>query len=138
RFNRWRDSIFGRFQEAYGRTLEAVLHHRPLVLVSAGLVLACTAFLPFVVGLDFFPSVDAGQMRLHFRAPIGTRLEETERLVARLEARIRDIVPANELETVNSVVGVPMFFNMAFVQTDISGSQDADVLVALRPDHRPT
>ena len=77
-------------------------------------------------------------MRLHFRAPIGTRLEETERLVARLEARIRDIVPANELETVNSVVGVPIFFNLAFVQTDSSGSQDADVLVALRPDHRPT
>src|SRR6266404_3210125 len=81
RFNRWRDRAFASFQEAYGRTLAAVLQHRPLVLVCSGLVLAITAFLPFVVGLDFFPAVDAGQMRLHYRAPIGTRLEDTERLV---------------------------------------------------------
>ena len=138
RFNRWRDEKFARFQEAYGRGLTSVLASRGLVLGAAGLVVVVSAALPFLIGLDFFPSVDAGQMRLHFRAPIGTRLEETERLVARLEARIRDIVPANELETVNSVVGVPIFFNLAFVQTDSSGSQDADVLVALRPDHRPT
>src|SRR5207248_247155 len=138
RFNRWRDEKFARFQEAYGRGLTSVLASCGLVLGAAGLVVVVSAALPFLIGLDFFPSVDAGQMRLHFRAPIGTRLEETERLVARLEARIRDIVPANELETVNSVVGVPIFFNLAFVQTDSSGSQDADVLVALRPDHRPT
>jgi multidrug efflux pump subunit AcrB len=138
RFNRWRDEKFARFQEAYGRALTSVLASRGLVLGAAGLVVIVSAALPFLIGLDFFPSVDAGQMRLHFRAPIGTRLEETERLVARLEARIRDIVPASELETVNSVVGVPIFFNLAFVQTDSSGSQDADVLVALRPDHRPT
>jgi len=75
------------------------------VLVCSGLVLAITAFLPFVVGLDFFPVVDAGQMRLHYRAPIGTRLEDTERLVARLEQRIQDIVPVDELETINSNIG---------------------------------
>src|SRR5438477_519367 len=105
RFNRWRDAGFGRFQEAYGRTLEAVLQHRGLVLVSAGLVLACTAFLPFVVGLDFFPTVDAGQMRLHYRAPIGTRLEETERQVAKLEQRIQEMIPPAELDTINSNIG---------------------------------
>src|SRR5437660_2454090 len=98
RFNRWRDRVFSSFQEAYGRTLRAVLQHRALVLISAGLVLLCTAAMPFVVGLDFFPSVDAGQMRLHYRAPIGTRIEETERQVARLEGRIREIVPPGELE----------------------------------------
>jgi CzcA family heavy metal efflux pump len=138
RFNRWRDRAFGAFQEAYGRTLETVLHHRAIVLVCAGLVLVCTAFLPFVVGLDFFPSVDAGQMRLHYRAPIGTRLEETERLVARLEKRIQEIVPAGELETINSMIGIPISYNLAFVQTDNTGSQDADVLIALKPKHAPT
>src|SRR5205085_10459901 len=102
RFNRWRDAMFGRFRDAYERTLTAVLPHRALVLASAGLVLACTAFLPFVVGLDFFPAVDAGQMRLHYRAPIGTRLEETERQVARLERRIQEMIPPVELETINS------------------------------------
>jgi len=138
RFNRWRDRGFERFREAYGRVLTAVLAHRPMVLGAAGLVLACTAALPFVVGLDFFPVVDAGQMRLHYRAPIGTRIEETERLVARLEQRIREIVPPDELQTINSMIGVPISYNLAFVQTDNIGSQDADVLIALKPKHRPT
>src|SRR5467141_1832797 len=138
RFNRWRDRAFASFQEAYGRTLAAVLQHRPLVLVCSGLVLAITAFLPFVVGLDFFPAVDAGQMRLHYRAPIGTRLEDTERLVARLEQRIHDIVPVDELETINSNIRMPISFNHAFVQTANTGSQDADILVALKPKHAPT
>src|SRR6266404_138262 len=138
RFNRWRDRAFSAFQEAYGRALETVLHHRAIVLVCAGLVLVCTAFLPFAVGLDFFPTVDAGQMRLHFRAPIGTRLEETERLVARLEQRIQEIVPAAELDPINSMIGMPISHNLAFVQTDNTGSQDADVLIALKPKHAPT
>ena len=138
RFNRWRDAGFARFREAYGRALSMVLAHRGMVIGAAGLVLLCTAALPFVVGLDFFPSVDAGQMRLHYRAPIGTRIEETERNVARLEQRIREIVPADELQTINSMIGVPISYNLAFVQTDNTGSQDADVLVALKPRHRPT
>ena len=138
RFNRWRDAGFARFQEAYGRALALVLGHRAMVLGSAALILTCSAALPFVVGLDFFPTVDAGQMRLHYRAPIGTRLEETERLVARLERRIQDIVPPGELETINSMIGVPTFFNLAFVQTDNTGSHDADVLIALKAGHAPT
>jgi multidrug efflux pump subunit AcrB len=138
RFNRWRDAGFDRFREAYGRMLSTVLAHRGMVLGAAGVVLLCSAALPFVVGLDFFPSVDAGQMRLHYRAPIGTRIEETERLVARLEQRIREIVPPDELQTINSMIGVPISFNLAFVQTDNVGSQDADVLIALKPRHRPT
>jgi len=138
RFNRWRDAGFDRFREAYGRMLSTVLAHRGMVLGAAGVVLLCSVALPFVVGLDFFPSVDAGQMRLHYRAPIGTRIEETERLVARLEQRIREIVPPDELQTINSMIGVPISFNLAFVQTDNVGSQDADVLIALKPRHRPT
>ncbi len=138
RFNRWRDAMFARMQDGYAATLEAVLHHRALVLVCGALVLACTSVLPFVVGLDFFPNVDAGQMRLHFRAPIGTRLEDTERLVARVEQRIQEIVPADELSTINSNIGLPISYNLAFVQTDNTGSQDADILVALQPRHAPT
>jgi multidrug efflux pump subunit AcrB len=138
RFNRWRDEKFSRFQEAYGRALEAVLAHRKLVLSGAGLVLACTATLPFVVGLDFFPNVDAGQMRMHFRAPIGTRLEDTERLVARVERKIREIVAAEDLQTINSNIGIPISYNLAFVQSDNTGSHDADILVALKPGHAPT
>jgi multidrug efflux pump subunit AcrB len=138
RFNRWRDGAFGRFQEAYGRMLETVLHHRSMVLGAGALVLLCSATLPFVVGLDFFPNVDAGQMRLHYRAPIGTRLEETERLVARLEQRLQDIIPPRDLATINSNLGMPISYNLAFVQTDNTGSQDADILIALQPGHAPT
>ncbi|HKC61344.1 MAG TPA: efflux RND transporter permease subunit [Myxococcales bacterium] len=138
RFNRWRDAGFAKFREAYGRVLALVLAHRGMVMGAAGLLLLCTAALPFAVGLDFFPSVDAGQMRLHYRAPIGTRIEETERLVARLEQRIREIVPPEELQTINSMIGIPISYNLAFVQTDNIGSQDADVLIALKPNHRPT
>ena len=108
RFNRWRDAKFGRFQEAYGRALQTILAHRALVLVAGGLVLAFTAALPFAVGLDFFPTVDAGQMRLHYRAPIGTRLEETEQLVGQVEKRIQQIVPPEELDTINSMIGMPV------------------------------
>ena len=138
RFNRWRDRGFKRFQDSYARALAAVLAHRAVALSAGGLILCATATLPFVVGLDFFPAVDAGQMRLHFRAPIGTRIEETERLVARLEQRIRDTVPASDLETINSAIGVPVFYNLAFSQTDSTGSQDADILVALKEGHKPT
>ena len=138
RFNHWRDQGFGKFQEAYGRALSSVLEHRGLVLGAAGLVLLCTATLPFVVGLDFFPTVDAGQMRLHYRAPVGTRIEETEKQVEQVEKRIAQIVPPADLSTVNSMIGVPVFFNLAFVQTDSTGTQDADILVALKPGHQPT
>jgi len=138
RFNRWRDARFSRVQQAYGRALSAVLAHRGMVLGSGALVFLCTAALPFVVGLDFFPTVDAGQMRLHYRAPIGTRVEETERQVARLEQRIREIVPPAELQTINSMIGMPISYNHAFVQTDNTGSQDADVLIALKANHAPT
>ncbi len=137
RFNRWRDRSFGRFQDAYGRMLQVLLHHRAMVLGAGAMIALCSATLPFMVGLDFFPNVDAGQMRLHFRAPIGTQLEETERLVARLEQRIQDIVP-RDLDTINANIGMPISYNLAFVQTDNTGSQDADVLIALKPGHAPT
>jgi multidrug efflux pump subunit AcrB len=138
RFNRWRDAAFERFQNAYGRALSAVLGHRALVLGCSGLVMCCTAVLPFVVGLDFFPTVDAGQMRLHYRAPVGTRIEETERQVARLEKRIQEIVPPREFATITSMLGLPTSYNLAFVSTDNTGTQDADILVALKEGHHPT
>ena len=138
RFNRRRDELFARFQAAYGRALEAVLHHRAFVLSCAAAVVLASAALPFVVGLDFFPAVDAGQMRLHFRAPIGTRIDETELIVAQVEQKIREVVPAAELSTMTSNLGLPVFFNLAFVQTDSVGSQDADLLISLKEGHAPT
>jgi len=138
RFNRWRDDRFGRFQSAYGRLLEVALHHRVWMLCTFGLVVLVSAALPAVVGLDFFPEVDAGLMRLHFRAPMGTRITDTERLVLEAERKIREIIPAHELEGLNDNIGIPLSYNLAFVSTDNIGPQDAEILISLKSDHRPT
>src|SRR5262249_22726431 len=69
---------------------------------------------------------------------IGTRIEETEHVVAAVEQKIRTIIPESELDTINDSIGVPTSYNLAFVQTDNIGGQDAEVLIALHPGHRPT
>ena len=138
RFNAWRDAGFERFQDRYAALLRLVLAHRPLALGTAVAVLGLSAGLLGVVGFDFFPQVDAGILRLHFRAPIGTRIGRTEELVAAFEGRIRAAIPAAELETINDNIGLPVYYNLAFVSTDNIGTQDAEILVALTPRHGPT
>jgi multidrug efflux pump subunit AcrB len=77
-------------------------------------------------------------MRLHVRTRIGTRIEDTEHLVAQVEAKIREIIPARELASVADNIGVPIYYNLAFVPTDSVGGQDADIRIALADDHGPT
>ena len=138
RLNRKREHAFERFQSGYGRILDLVLHHRVFALVVFGLLFAVTAILPLLIGTDFFPAVDVGLMKLHFRAPVGTRLEDTEKLLAQVEKRIREIIPANEIDTINDLQGVPTSYNLAFVPTDNVGDMDAEVLIALKPGHHPS
>jgi multidrug efflux pump subunit AcrB len=138
RFNHARDRGFERFQNWYATLLEYLLHHRLFTVVVALIVGTISFGLVFVVGTDFFPSVDAGIMKLHFRAPSGTRIESTEKLVLGVEDRIRAIVPKNELETINDMIGLPINYNLAFVQTDNIGPMDADILIALKEHHGPT
>ncbi|HEX9077957.1 MAG TPA: efflux RND transporter permease subunit [Desulfuromonadaceae bacterium] len=133
-----REAGFDRFREGYGRILETALHHRIFTLAVTSLLGLISLGLVFIIGNDFFPQVDVGLMKLHFRAPAGTRIEETEKLVARVEARIRDIIPPAELDTVNDMQGVPIFYNMAFVQTENIGGMDAEILVSLKKGHRDT
>ena len=138
RFNLARDRAFDRFRDRYARMLDVVLGARVFAAIVAVLVLAAAVGLSTVVGTDFFPNVDAGQMRLHVRAPLGTRIEDTEHVVADIEREIREIVPADEIETIDDNIGVPSSYNLAFVQTDNLGGQDADILIALRRDHHAT
>jgi multidrug efflux pump subunit AcrB len=137
-FNVWRDRGFDRFRDAYGRILHLFLRYRAIVLSLALLFLGVSLLLLKVVGTDFFPTVDAGMMKLHFRAPSGSRIEETERLVDSAEGRIQKIIPASELKTINDMIGVPVSYNLAFVATDNTGSMDAEILIALAPEHKPT
>jgi CzcA family heavy metal efflux pump len=138
RLNRRREHAFERLRSGYGRVLALVLHHRAFTLCVFGLLFALSAALPFIIGTDFFPAVDAGLMKLHVRAPVGTRLEDTEQLVMQVEARIREIIPPDEIDTINDLEGLPTYFNLAFVPTDNVGDMDAEVLIALKPDHHPT
>ncbi len=138
KLNRWRDRWFDKLQSGYAGALEKVMRHRFYVLVIAGLVVVISFGLVPIVGTDFFPSVDAGLMKLHFRAPSGTRIEQTERIVTQIENRIRDVIPPKDLSTINAMIGVPISFNLGFVQTDNVGGMDADILIALKEGHQPT
>ncbi len=127
-----------RLRERYASVLEVVVARRGFVLAIGGGLVVTSALLVTVVGLDFFPSVDAGLMRIHLRAPPGTRIEETERIVDAVEQRIRRIVPASELDVIDDNIGVPLFYNLGFVASDNIDGADAEILVALSPKHAPT
>src|SRR3954462_7433368 len=126
RFNTWRDRHFEHLQHLH-RAVLCVCIERRRAFLAGGLIFSVVALLLVkVVGFDFFPAVDTGQMRLHVRAPIGTRLDDTEQLVAHIEGELRRIIPPDELDMVNDLIGVPTFYNLAFVSTDNVGEQDAE------------
>ncbi|SDR57126.1 Multidrug efflux pump subunit AcrB [Burkholderia orbicola] len=139
-----------RFQAAFEHRFETVrLRYRALLSAAiarrrrfaAAFLLACVAStgLYAFAGQDFFPSVDTGEIRLHLRAPTGTRIEETARLTDEVEAKIRSVIPANQLAGVLDNIGVPVSgINLTYDSSDPIGTEDADVLVTLKPDHAST
>ncbi|HEV3031012.1 MAG TPA: efflux RND transporter permease subunit [Polyangia bacterium] len=138
RFNARRDLAFERFQALYAGLLATVLAHRRFALGIGACVSIASLGLLFVVGTDFFPSVDAGLMKLHFRAPPGTRIETTERIIGDVEAKIHELIPAGEIDALNDMLGLPISYNLAFIQTDNVGPMDAEILIALKPGHHAT
>ena len=138
RLNRARDGYFERFQDSYGRLLETALSRRAFTLSVAGALFAISMGLLPLVGTDFFPSVDAGLMKLRFRAPLGTRIETTESMIAEVEQIVRNLIPPHELETINVMIGVPMSYNIAFTPTDNVCGMDAEILISLKKGHKPT
>jgi multidrug efflux pump subunit AcrB len=130
---------FEHMRNAYRRLLGSALAHRKLVAVCFGLiVVACAALIPFI-GTDFFPRVDAGQIRLHVRAPAGTRIEETEGYFKQVEETIRQTVPPAELSDILDNIGLPYSgYNIALSDTATIGSFDGEILVSLKPDHAST
>jgi multidrug efflux pump subunit AcrB len=130
---------FERMRNAYRRLLGSALAHRKLVAACFGLIAAaCAALLPFI-GTDFFPQVDAGQIRLHVRAPAGTRIEETEGYFKQVEDTLRRTIPAAELSDILDNIGLPYSgYNIALSDTATIGSFDGEILVSLKPDHAST
>jgi multidrug efflux pump subunit AcrB len=133
------DRKFEKFRESYRELLEWVLTHRAITggaflafaLASAGLIV--------VIGQNFFPYVDAGQMRLHVRPPTGTRIEEAAVIFASIDSEIRRVIPAEELDSILDNIGLPNSgINLAFSDTVTNGNGDGDILISLKPNHHPT
>jgi len=136
RFN----NLFERMREGYSSMLHSTLSHRKLVLVLFfGVAICCVGLYSFI-GTDFFPQVDAGQIRLHVRCPGGTRIEETEQKFSEVEDSIRKIIPPGEIADILDNIGLPYSgFNMAFTDSVTLGSFDGEILVSLKQgEHGPT
>jgi multidrug efflux pump subunit AcrB len=139
RLDNRRDNLFHKLQNGYGKLLEAIMDRRGFVLGVSGVILIITLFLLGIIGTDFFPSTDTGLMKMHMRAPVGTRIEETERIVSEVEQAIRTQIPPEDLETLNDMIGVPSnSYNLAFINTDNASGMDADFLISLKKEHQPT
>jgi multidrug efflux pump subunit AcrB len=137
RFNAWRDRGFGRFQAGYDAALAAVLSRRGAAAGAASIVAVVSAGLVRVVGLDFFPAVDTGQLRLHYRAPPGTRIEQTEQQVMQVEQEVRRLANGDVAGIVDNI-GVPVSYNLGFVSSSNAGGEDGEIRISLRPGHRPS
>jgi len=130
---------FEKFRGLYIHDLDWALRNRSIVLSIFLLFFTASAFLMPLIGRDFFPSVDAGQIRLHLRAPNGTRIEGTERYFSRVEASIREIIPAKEIDTMLDNIGLPTSgINLAFGDNSTEGRNDGELLIALNEEHGPS
>src|SRR6266571_1386949 len=133
------DKAFERLKEAYGNLLGKIMERRAAFVIGfLSFCIASWLLVPFL-GQNFFPAVDAGELRLHVRAPTGTRIEQTAKLVDEVEAYIRSQIPAKELAGILDNMGLPVSgINLSYNDSGISGPADADILVSLKPGHKPT
>ena len=124
-------------RERYVTALEWCLAHR--LTVTLGFLGFCGASMLLIpiLGSDLFPNVDAGQIRLHVRAPIGTRIEETAALCDRIEASIRRQIANGDLEGIVDNIGFPYGgINLTLGNSGVIGTSDGEILIALKPGHR--
>jgi CzcA family heavy metal efflux pump len=131
---------FERLRRVYGGYLDWALDHKRLVTVGFGafVLLSLGALFPNL-GRDFFPTVDAGQIRFHVRTNPGTRIETTEQLFERVEDEIHAVVPKDEIVTVIDNIGIPNSgINLALGDPSMISSADGEVLLQLSEKHHPT
>ncbi|HXJ40986.1 MAG TPA: efflux RND transporter permease subunit, partial [Bryobacteraceae bacterium] len=128
---------FERMRAVYTGLLDWSLQHSKLVL--AGFMVFSFGSLGLVnfIGSDFFPTVDSGQLRLHARAPAGTRLEETEVIFAKVEDQVRDIIPPSELETIIDNIGLSAGgSNLAYSDNPTIGVSDGEIMISLKKERK--
>ena len=145
-----RPGFFGRLQHGFERRFEALrggyqgvlagcLDHGKRFAALFLLAVAASLLLAPYLGENFFPEVDGGQIKLHLRAPTGTRIEETARLVDQVEERIAAIIPAKERLSLTDNIGLPVSgINVSYSNSGTIGPADADILISLAEGHRPS
>ena len=132
------EAAFLRFARAYQGALDWVLDFRVAAMVAfLAFAILSLALFPFV-GRDFFPAVDAGQLRLHVRCPPSTRIEQTEAYFQEVEDYIRQVIPPDEISVINDNIGLPNNINLALSDNVSVGPAEGEILVALNPNHHPT
>ncbi len=132
-------NAFDRFGAWYSRVLEKCLLHRKVFLPAFLAVCVLSLPLALILGNNFFPDVDAGQIRLHVRTRTGMRIEDTAKTVGLVEDRVRQIIPPADLDGILDNIGLPMSgINLSYSNGGFIGSMDAEVLISLKSDHRPT
>jgi multidrug efflux pump subunit AcrB len=139
RFQQGFEQRFSRFREVYYSLLVLAMENkRKFVAGFLTIVLLSFALVPFL-GRDFFPAVDAGQIKMHVRAQVGTRIEETAKLFDQIEQEIRASIPPDELGSMVDNLGLTVSgINQVYNNTGTIGPQDGDILITLKEDHRPT
>ncbi len=130
---------FESMRNGYTEMLAILLRRRVIVPVVAAAVLALGGVLFTLVGRDFFPLIDGGQIQLHVRAPAGTRIEKTEEIFQAVEDKIREVIPDNERGQILDNIGLPARnYNLAFADGTTIGVNDGVILVTLKEGHPPT
>jgi multidrug efflux pump subunit AcrB len=139
RFQRGFEARFEKVRAVYHGLLAMALNHRGVfVTCFLGFVAASFLLVPFL-GRNFFPAVDTGQILMHVRTQVGTRVEETANQLADIQKAVRQIIPPDKIETMTDNIGMPISgINMTYNNTGVIGTQDGDIQIKLKEDRRPT
>ena len=138
-FQRSFEAKFERFRDMYLEALKtAMATRKKFVVVFMAIILLSFGLIPFI-GSNFFPSVDGGQILIHARLPVGTRVEESAKRFSAIEDGIRKVIPTSEIATLVDNIGLPpSSINLTYNNTGVVGTQDGDIQIALRQGHKPT
>jgi multidrug efflux pump subunit AcrB len=130
---------FEKFREGYSNLLGMALAHRRIFVISfLAVVIASFGLAPFL-GSNFFPSVDSGQITLHVRPPVGTRIEDASAMFGDVERQVRQVIPPSELTSIVDNIGMPISaVNVVYSNTGLIGYQDGDIFISLNAKHHPT
>jgi multidrug efflux pump subunit AcrB len=130
---------FELFRRGYVRVLTMLLKRRLIIPAVAALMLTLGGAMALLVGRDFFPDIDGGQIKLHVRAPAATRIESTERIFQEVEDKIREVIPERDRDLIVDDIGVPQRpYNLAFTDGSTINVNDGVILVSLKEGHAPT